>query len=59
MRKRQYVVMRRMKCPECGNEQTAPKMRTTEKEHVKTMWCPWCRCMRDMVQVDSERVRAL
>ena len=46
---------RQFRCPTCGTEMVAPKMRKTAKGHIKTMWCWKCRDMRDFVQVEEGR----
>lgn len=54
MKKRSFD-MRTFRCPECGGTAKAAKRadRRTGPGHIKTMWCPWCRDMRDMVQIED------
>ncbi len=44
------VFLRDFKCPECGTTMQMPKRRLTGNGHIKTMWCPRCKQMRDFVQ---------
>lgn len=58
MCKKPVVTLRRFKCPECGQEMTAPKTAgMTHTGHIKTMYCPMCREYRDFVQHDSDRTK--
>ena len=50
-RKAEFVVSY-LVCPECEGRVTVPrkKKRLRERDHVKTMWCPFCKKMRDFVE---------
>lgn len=45
--------IRCFRCPECGHEMYAPKKSTqkTKLGHLKYLWCPWCKAVRNMEQV--------
>ena len=54
-RKHTYVI-RVFQCPECQRKMYAAKGSyiKTLKGHVKTMFCPFCHCDRDFIQIDTK-----
>ena len=57
-KKRRFVTIRRFRCPWCGQEMIAPKMRgPTHSGHVKTMYCPMCQTDRDFIQTDTDKMK--
>lgn len=46
------VSISKLVCPECKNIFPIPRMINSnrEKGHIKTMWCPFCKNIRDMVE---------
>ena len=53
------VNLRFFRCPDCGNMMSAGKAKVggVELGHVKDMWCPWCRAMRQFELFDKERIQ--
>ena len=51
-RKEYYI--RLFRCPDCGREMYAPKRggRKTKPGHLKWLWCPWCKGVKNMEQVE-------
>lgn len=50
--KKRSVTERRFKCNECGAIITAFKSsaKRTKTGHIKTMYCPWCKEVKDFTQ---------
>ena len=42
-----------LRCPVCSNETPIwrKSSRLKERNHVKHMWCPWCKAVRPFVEV--------
>lgn len=54
--KKRRILIRRFRCPECGQIMSACKARgTTHEGHIKTFYCPVCRQDRDFVQFDQDK----
>lgn len=53
--RKQSVTERRFKCPTCNFVATAYKKssRRTSKDHIKTMWCPFCKKEKDFKQLSQ------
>ena len=53
--KKQNITERRFKCPTCNFVATAYKKssRRTSKDHLKKMWCPFCKTERNFVQLSK------
>lgn len=51
MRRRRMQVSY-LECPVCGSAATVPRpmSRKRPRGHVKTMWCPMCKDVRDFVE---------
>ena len=51
--KRQPVVQRWFKCPDCHKIFAAfkSKAKQTSEGHIKDMYCPWCRKDQKMIQI--------
>lgn len=49
---------RTFKCLSCGCIRQAPKKRQTQIGHIKTMYCPVCKAVRDFEQVNDNRIGA-
>ena len=54
MSKKHNYSVRVFQCPECNNKMYAPKGRShcSPRGHIKTMFCPYCKCDRDFIQID-------
>jgi RNase P subunit RPR2 len=50
--RKQSMTERRFKCGSCGAIIVAYKSssRRTAEGHIKTMWCPWCKEVKDFTQ---------
>jgi transposase-like protein len=53
--KKQNITERRFKCPTCNFVATAYKKssRRTSKDHLKKMWCPFCKTEHNFVQLSK------
>lgn len=53
MKRRNYFVISDCVCKDCGTVMPVPrnKGKRREKNHIKTMWCPVCKEMKNMVEV--------
>ena len=47
MNKKMKFSISRFKCQCCGNYFPLPRMknRKREKNHIKDLWCPYCKCI--------------
>ena len=57
--KRGPIIYRTFFCPGCESHIVIPKRlcRATSKGHIKTMYCPFCKDIRDFVQTETCTVR--
>ncbi len=41
--------MHRLVCETCGGEMFVPRKKSRKREegHIKTMWCPYCKAVKD------------
>lgn len=55
MKKHKYI-MRVFECTQCHKKMYAAKRSSikTSKCHIKTMFCPYCHCDQDSIQVDTK-----
>lgn len=51
---RKEIYIRTFRCPDCGHEMYASKRSShkTKIGHLKRLWCPWCKAMKNMEQVE-------
>lgn len=51
---RKEIYIRRFRCPDCGKEMYAHKRSNhkTKAGHKKWLWCPWCKAVKNMEQVE-------
>ena len=56
MSKKHNYIMRVFECPECHNKMYAAKgkNRCSASGHMKTMFCPYCHCDQDFIQIDTK-----
>lgn len=56
MRKRKYTISRLM-CPGCENYFPIPRKtnRTRELDHIKDIYCPFCRQVQKMTEVRANQ----
>ena len=55
MKKHKYSI-RIFQCPECHKKMYAAKGSAikTSSGHIKTMFCPYCHCDQDFIQIDTK-----